>query len=426
MNNIGSPFLVLLFNVFLTKKARYEGVQFQNEVDKYLGPIRSSDTNYREKTKIEICAYALTSISEINWDHSIINIEIADDYSEEEKIWILNYAKKLFPNGTVSSNRAKTRSEYLNIFEKIYRVNKNAYILFIPNHDHIFMGYDKNLVMEFTKLLQTKERNSSLPTRLCYSNQLENILAIRNNSPITGLYLLGGKIVEETNEYLLVERENYAWDSYYLTSLSVIKNYFKESKNEGYCPRGEDCFSYPFPKVKNLALIPKVKLFEHYDGSHHVFGFKTLRYYRNKFSDRVPPLFIPPGFFDGQIKIKIGYSLYDKEYINFGTTENFIYLTNSKYGVDLNPMTFSIPYFWKCRIVETKIIKNDEYEMLMKNKKNIELENPFYDFPVEIINKRNRDFKKMISAVDIQSYYEKTVYSDSIIQKINNLFKKIN
>jgi hypothetical protein len=430
MNKTSQPFLTLLFNVFLTKKARYQGVEFQNEVDKYLSPIRASVTNYRERSKIEICGYALASIAEIKWDHAIINIEISNDYTDEEKTWLMDYAKNLLPSAHISSSRAKSRDEYLNIFREIKSVNPESYVLFIPNHDHIYMGADANLLHQYVNALREEEINSPMPIRLCYSNQLENILAARENSPIFGLYLLGGKIVKENKDYLLVERRQYAWDSYYLSNVSIIQSYFEKSKNEGYCPRGEDCYPYPFPKISNLSLIPKVKLFEHFDGSHHVFGFKAFSSYRNKFSDRIPPLFIPNGFFDNKIKLKVGDSLYDARYVNIGYHGDYIYLNEEPEGLDMKAQYVNIPFFWKKRVDEVRIVATDTERLLNLYPKIVEAENPYYDFQKSLIIKRNRLFKKFSLDEEIQSFYERAVFPDpNLLEKLFSflriLFKKI-
>lgn len=426
MNIPSQPFLTLLFNVFLTKKPRYQGLEFQNEVDRYLQPIRESNSNYKERSKIEICAYALASIAEIKWDHAIINIEISDDYSEKEKAWLMNYARELFPNSFISSIRAKTRDEYLNIFKKIKDINPNSYVLFIPNHDHIFMGNAANLLHKYTEILRSEEINSSMPVRLCYSNQLENILAIRGDSPIFGLYLLGGVIKKETNDYLLVERDQYAWDSYYLSNISIIQSYFDASENQGYCPRGEDCYPYPFPKIRNLSVIPKVKLFEHFDGSHHVFGFKTFKYYSNKFSDRVPPLFIPNGFFENTIKLKVGDSPYDRNYVNIGHKSDYIFINGNINGLDIKAQYVNIPLFWEKRISAIKIISKKTERILGLHHKNVEAENPYFDFPKQLILRRNKLFNKFSSAEEIHSYYENEIFPPpSLIACVRSLIIKI-
>ena len=425
MTNPTRPYLTLLFNVFLTKKARYEGVEFQNEVDKYLNPLRAKNTNYRMRSKIEICAYTLASLAEIKWDTAIINIEISNDYTTQEKNWLFNYVKTLIPNAQISTIRAKTRDEYLNIFKEIEAIDPKSYVLYIPNHDHVFMGHDPRLIHEYLEALKQEEEKTSLPIRLCYSNQLENILAIRKGSPIYNLYLLGGKILKENDQYILVERENYAWDSYYISSISVIHEYFSSSENTGYCPRGEDCFPYPFPKIKNLSLIPKIKLFEHYDGSHHVFGFKSFKNYQNKFSNRIPPLFIPPGFFESNIKIKIGKAPYDPEFINADKTRKYIYLTNNSDGVDINLGLFTIPSFWKRRISKIVCLNGGNENDLHMNALPVELENPFYDFPSSLIKERNKIFSALTKPDEYHHYYETNQYPISFLGCIKLLFKKI-
>ena len=73
----------------------------------------------------------------------------------------------------------------------------------------------------------------------------------------------------------------------------------------------------------------------------------------------VPPLYIPPGFFENDIKIAIGFYERDDSWTNFNPAAEWLY--NSKpTGTDYRWVEEDIPLFWRSRI--GKITHSPEYD----------------------------------------------------------------
>jgi hypothetical protein len=373
--------LVLFFNVYLTDKPRYQGAAFQNPVDEYLKRVRSTESVYRWRSKADICKYSLASLASISWAGAVINISTDESYSVEQVSDLIGYARGLFPGAEISNERASTRKGYIDALEGIRRRFPSAWVFFCPNHDHVFVGVHPALPALMANYADAIRTTTRCVTRVCYSHQLENILAVRPGSPIRGMHLLGGGIVRENGHLLLVERPRMAWDSYYISHIDDITSYFYSSRNDGYCPRGEDCFPYPFPEIRNLAVIPKRRLCDHYDGYYHTFGHPVFGNFGDRFALRVPPLFIPDGFFESDVRIRFGYAERADRWVNVNPrVPDYSYADEA--GTDLRCNLVDLPYFWKSRIsrveCDPSVPAGDAADLPPRT---VEDDNPFHDFP---------------------------------------------
>jgi hypothetical protein len=395
------PKLILLYNVFLITSSRYEGTGFQNALELPLRKVRLSKSVYRERSKTEICKYSLASLACIKWDHAFINVSIGEGHDSAELTEIIDFARGLFPDASISTNRASSRVEYLQKISKIKSICSDCFIFFCPNHDHIFTGSDTSIIFKSVEFAAELRKQQQRVTRVCYSHQLENILALRKSSPIHGIYHLGGTITHEDDQLIVAERERFAWDSYLISHINDLEAYIRFSNNDGYCPRGEDFYPHPFPEVKNLTVIPKYKLFDHYDGYFHIFALKQLEKIVPDLGYRVPPLFIPDGFFENDIKIRYGFTDTKSGWISLNSEVNILSFQDSEIKTDLNIPLSSIPLCWRNRISrlelasEKKVLSfSGNYSLSDGAPVSVEEQNPFYDFPsnqVEIIAKTFED-----------------------------------
>jgi hypothetical protein len=374
--------MILVFNVYLTTKPRYAGVAFQTEVDRYLARVRGAPSNFRTQTKLDICRYSLASLAVVPWTDAIINIELDDTYTPDEQAAVLDYARALFPGAAVGARRVSTRREWIELWEAIRAKHPQGWVYFCPNHDHVFMGNDPSIVGQYVDFARQVRDVTKNVTRVCVSHQLENLLALREGSPIRNMFLLGGEIVAEQPDFVVARRPFYAWDSYYIAHVDDLLAYFFGSLQEGYCPRGEDCYPYPFPNVGNLALIPKRKLCDHYDGYSHVFAHPVfLKRYGYRFIDRVSPLFIPPGFFENDIRVRYGYDDARQGWVGVSADRRRPPSFLSPDGVDLRCEFSQIPYFWLDRISATEIRDDHRAQARASGApSNVEDDNPFHDF----------------------------------------------
>ncbi len=373
--------MILVFNVYLTSKPRYAGMAYQSEVDRYVARVRGADSVFRTQSKVDICRYSLASLATIPWTDAIVNIELDDAYTPDEQARVLDEARALLPNATVSGRRVSTRRGWIELWEAIRAKHPDGWVYFCPNHDHVYMASDPSILGQYVDFARQVREVTKNVTRVCVSHQLENLLALREGSPIRNMFLLGGEIVAERPDFVVARRAFYAWDSYYVAHVDDLLAYFFGSLQEGYCPRGEDCYPYPFPNVGNLALIPKRRLCDHYDGYPHVFAHQVfLKRYGYRFIDRIPPLFIPPGFFERDVKLRYGHAERRPGWVQVSPTRSPASFLSPD-GADLCCEYHQIPHFWLDRISATDV--HPAHRAAARSSgapSSVEDDNPFHDF----------------------------------------------
>ena len=111
-------------------------------------------------------------------------------------------------------------------------------------------------------------------------------------------------------------------------------------------------------KLTSNSYIPTREICRHFDGYGHAGNYNNI----------VPSLFIPPGFFDNNIKIKYGFEIRDNLYTNLNPSSETLYAF-SELGTDYRWCIEDIPLFWQNKI--TEIIRSNVDEILLKEKRNL-------------------------------------------------------
>ena len=125
--------------------------------------------------------------------------------------------------------------------------------------------------------------------------------------------------------------------NYYNSTLDWVKQSFADSlempqiiiyheSSVNFRPDGICDFNNPICTDELLVsnvYVPTRELVRHFDGYGHV----------GKLNNISPPLFIPKGFFEKEIKIKYGFNERDNEYTNFNPSSEFLYAYSNE-GTD--------------------------------------------------------------------------------------------
>jgi len=100
---------------------------------------------------------------------------------------------------------------------------------------------------------------------------------------------------------------------------------------------------------------PTKELVRHYDGYSHV-------------SKRIvgisPPLVIPPGFFENDIKIRVGFDGHTDTHVTFNPLAEHLY-AECPDGVDYRLVENDMPLFWKFRNTEIEINTEIDRSLLL-------------------------------------------------------------
>lgn len=337
--------MILLYNVYLDKNVRHPGLYCRGNYDTY--------------NNIDIFKYTLASVVNIySWSKVIINVVLHAEF-ENEKSNLFKYITDLFCEYNLILNN--TRCERQEDWKNLYKILDNDLIYFCCNHDHVFI--DDN-VDNFKKTIEEfKIKFSTVGASLYFSHWQE----------VNNLFL-------NTQSYILEENFAHTLNSNFDSIQIITKNtyfnwWFTGDFNHLFLPRTDCCThtlrdNLPTSFLKILA-VPYREYFRHFDGYSHLSINQDIQ---KQLTNECPPLFIPPGFFKSDIKLKVGYDDNDQNSININLSkENYTVVDDN--GTDMKCYLNEIPHFWKKKI--SGIDKNPFYdEQEHKNNRNNSIINP--------------------------------------------------
>lgn len=327
--------------------------------------IRTSASAYRFQTKLDITRYSLASYQAVPWVSETIRIVCEKPEFEE----VYEEAKVLFPNGNVQKTRSDTAQKYYAALSEL-GLDDDAWIFFSPNNDHPWINNLEHLPQVIYDANEAVKKLSPEMITISFSHFTESLNCLSPAQHEWGAYGdVYPKVLYETHHVYVVELNKLLIDSVHIARLGDLKWIFGSSKKEGRVIRQEDTEFYLTDVKKQIVVIPKYEFCRHYDGYMHV-------------ADKVPPLFIPEGFFESNIKIRYGYDEPKEGYIHINPlAKQFSY--QSANGADLKIVLEDIPQFWRYRISELGI--NPDFSMDLDRSKlpyYLDLVNPWRGSPV--------------------------------------------
>ncbi len=294
--------------------------------------IRSSSAAYRFQSKYDITRYTLASYQAIPWASATLRI-VCENPAHEA---IYGELGKQFPTGSIQRTRSDTTAKYHEALSML-EAEDDSWIFFSPNNDHAFIN---NLEKLPDVIRDADEAASKLKPDLIsipYSHHTELVNCIKPSQHEWGAYAdVYLKLLYETPHSLVVKSNRMLLDSVHLFRKRDLCSLFKTSQAGGRVIRLEDTEHYLSNKQEHVLVIPKFEFCRHYDGYMHI-------------DQKVPPLFIPNGFFESNIQIRYGYDKPEIGCVNINPlAEKFSY--QSPDGADLKILLEDIPHFWQSRI----------------------------------------------------------------------------
>ena len=340
-----------------------------------LDAIRASDSNYKFQDRLAVTMYSLASHAGIPWSQVIIRYEIVPEDKKKREIFE-KFVRKLWPKAKIIYGQSVKISQYKEILE-IVNKSKDNWIFYAANNDHPFMSVNLDILNKCLKKageLGKKHKYISI----VYSHFPEPLHMARAGTTLHDIGFPSSKIIEENENTIVV-----LFPKGYTTSMQIAnKNLFNHWVNipvpeSAPIWKLENVYNY-FPKRKRppqILVLPKKELFAHYDGYSHNKGTGYLIP-----SSLVPPLFIPPGFFEKKIKIAYGYDKPRKGWVNINPLKERFSFEDPKNGTDLKISLQDIPLFWKRRIKKIDINPKanlEKLERVAKERKN-KIENVYF------------------------------------------------
>lgn len=358
--------LVLFFDTYISAGYGDKGGSTYRDdcIMSTLAKVRDGSYAYRWQHKIDVVKYTLASYSKIKWDKVVIRFECEDPSQISS---FTAYCRELFQTADIVNERSATAAQY---FDALTALNErdDTWIFFSPNNDHPYLAEpgDLNRFVSIADKVSTDHPDQAVS--LLFSHFTESMLDNRITDPQWGYFGFKFKKVIYEDADVVVTTSNIApLDSIQVFKLGYLKQLFSATKNTGRVIRLEDTEFCSSPDHNLIQVSPKIELCRHYDSYSHLMNY-------------VPPLFIPDGFFEKEIKIRYGYNNAIKGWVNVNPLKESIGLE-----VDLLNLQDDIPCFWKDRL--SAFDKNPLFPQDIKKEdlayyKNIQ--NPWRDRPVFI------------------------------------------
>ena len=318
---------------------------------------RSRSPIYAMPSRFDIAKYSLASYAVYPWSHVLIKYQIDDEQENQE---FYNYAKKLFPNAMVIQNRSASQAEYKKSIELLDTMNDD-WIFYVPNSDHPLLLSSTADVDYINTLLKTAEKYKQ---QTPYLEVAYSMFSEYNNYTKGGsLYNKDAKVLEENDSCIVALIPGGDLNSVVMLNKAMFKQVFTSvDVGNKRVIRMEDLVN-DIKVSKSVLVLPKRQLAAHFDGYEHMLGgLYEIR------PDQIPSLFIPPGFFEGKIRIAYGYSDYRPGWVNINPAAKDYSYDDLQHGTDMKIGLEDVPLFWKERIAQIDVNPTADKKALAKGR----------------------------------------------------------
>lgn len=339
--------MLLLFNVKITDQ------RFTNH------PRAPWLHNYN---RAEVFRYCISSMSVLKpfISRSIFFVTIGSDLLDHGES-VYSSIFEHFPQAEIYGYRNNTTVDWRNSWHLIEKntTNPNELVFFGGNDDHIFMDYDTTSLKIGLELLQNDDDENSL---IYYSHWYEQC---RN------AHYRSAEFIDSANWL------KYYWgnfDSLHILKLARLRSYYfdYDLKDNDKFYRHEELQPLLYPDINAIpdkygpVYVPTRRMFEHYDGYNHI-NWHYNKSDKLNVNNYIPPLTIPPGFFDSKIKIRIGYTTRYDDCVNLNPMSKTLYSVDIN-GTDYRWLEKEIPLFWQDRIVDIDVAPGYNHEQMIKSR----------------------------------------------------------
>jgi hypothetical protein len=206
-----------------------------------------------------------------------------------------------------------------------YFTDPKELIWFAGNDDHIFIDYDLDVVRAGIELLNADPDPLSA---IYYSHWPEQMRLSLHHQ---------GQLTADKNYIKFTWR---TFDAIRIIKTERFRRYWFETNFGDEIVFRTDTLWHAGVQMTGPVYAPTRELVRHYDGYSHV---------SPQIINLAPPLFIPPGFFENEMKVRIGFSDHLPDWTNFNPLAQWLYAAHP-HGTDYRWIGDDIPLFWQSRI----------------------------------------------------------------------------
>jgi len=291
-----------------------------------------------EYDRVDIFKYCLASYAAMLplIDKCEFYIELAPEFADRHTE-LEEYIRSMYPADKLNLNwyRHYYSRDWQTWCENM-QLQDDDIIWFSGNDDHIFIDYDLTVVEVGINLL----KEDSLG-QVYYSHWPEQMRLA---------YHQGGKLTDDKN---YIVREWRTFDAITMMPAFRWKTYWNHDWGDLQVWRTDALWHAGYELTGNV-YTPTRELVRHYDGYSHV---------GKDIANIAPPLFIPPGFFEKQMHIRVGKTNRDNQSTNFNPAGEWLY-NFSEFGTDYRWLMDDIPLFWRGHIVGIDVNYKDYQNLI--------------------------------------------------------------
>jgi hypothetical protein len=329
--------LHLWFDVFIEDAPL--GVYLRGDRDRFDKDhrIRTAAPAYRFQTKYDISRYSLMSYRHVPWKSAVLRIECQNPAHEA----IYDEMRAVFPNGDIQRSRSADAKTYFQAISDS-GIPDDDWLFFMPNNDHPFLAKPELLAGVMRDADEAAARLKPGIITIAYSHFTETANFFRPSHHEWGAYGdVYPRLLYETPHAWVIRLDRMLLDSTHIYRAGDLKWIFGSTRKTGRLIRPEDTEFYLTQQRDHVMVVPKHELCRHYDGSKHLL-------------DKVPPLFIPDGFFSSTMRVRYGHDTPREGWIHVNPrADRFSYQAPD--GVDLKNVLEDLPAFWDGRIAELDV-----------------------------------------------------------------------
>jgi hypothetical protein len=279
--------MILYFDSYLTDAPLVKSFYSNTE------ELRKKSLIYKKPSKLDIAKYTLGTYAQCSWNYELVRYEIEGADSGVNKKFE-QYVRNLFPNANIINKRSDSIKEFNKSWDIISKIDDN-WIFLSSNNDHPWLWYDSEYV---SKLINVANKISSDKNfvSIVYSHFSEFYNLGRAQSPFYKSWGFKAKKIYDDADCFAIPRPYGDYSSIQILEKKFFKYLLVDTKTDKKVIRTEDLQE---KKTDNhIMIVPKKELCCHFDGYGHTEGT-----FIHIDPQRVPPLFIPPGYFENQIML---------------------------------------------------------------------------------------------------------------------------
>lgn len=251
--------------------------------------------------------------------------ELANRQSELEQ-----YINELFPAAKL--NVIWQRCDFGRDWRKVidqHLTDPDELVWLACNDDHIFIDSNLDTVASAIKHLRADQDPNAI---MYYSHWPEQMRMAKH---------FNGELTEDGN---FIRYEWEVFDGIMILKAGRLSKYFERDYGDALMFKVDYLAAHHGYTCPGAIYAPTKELVRHYEGYSHV-----NHQMEQTLANICPPIFVPPGFFERDLKIGIGFSQRDDSWVNFNPSAEWLYNANPN-GTDFRWVKEDIPLFWQERI----------------------------------------------------------------------------